>query len=430
MKPINFPERIIWYSIIGTYAFYLIGGLYIVGSVIGWILLIYLGKKLWNQTEATPPNERITIPLTTWIWIGGMLVMELALILGHYNFDLDTSLLIKSSIGWAKGWALLAVFPLIGLLEIRPQLLWRAACIVCFQTLIFSPVFFLGYLLHLPEIVYVSPLKVVGGPGDEFFAFVLYEIDPSNLLPRWRLFTPWPPALGFMANIYFFMALQETNKKWRWIGIAGSIFMCVISASRLSLLSITVVFLLTWMLTNLARPVALIVFGFGSFITSLITTTLFRAYEDFQKKFADARPNSSRVRDTLAKIALDRWQNEAPIWGHGVVEKGPHLVEYMPIGSHHSWYGLLFVKGFVGVIALAIPMLCSFLYLLVKAQKSETAKVGLSILLILFMYTFGENLEILAYLYWPGLVVMGIAFKSKAETTTICSGMQTEVTSI
>jgi hypothetical protein len=429
MKPINFPERIIWYSIIGTYGFYVIGGLYIVGSIIGWILLIYLCKKLWNQTQATPPDERITIPLTTWIWIGGMLLMELALIIGHYNFDLNPSLVIKSSIGWAKGWALLAVFPLVGVLKIRPQLLWRAACIVCFQTLLFSPIFILAYLLHLPEMPYVSPLRIVGGPSDEFFALRLYEIDPSNALPRWRLFTPWAPALGFMGNVYFFMALQETNKKWRWIGIAGSIFMCVICASRLALLSITIVFFLTWVLTNLARPVVLIALGFSSFITSLITTTLLRSYDAFQQKFTEARPGSSRVRQTLAKIALERSWNEAPVWGHGVVEQGPHLVEYMPIGSHHTWYGLLFVKGFVGVIALAFPMLYSFLYLLVKAQKSETAKVGFSMLLVLFLYTFGENLEILSYLYWPGLVIMGMAFKGK-EQPHIYFDKHTEATSI
>lgn len=429
MKPINFPERIIWYSIIGTYGFYLIGGLYIVGSVLGWILLIYLGKRLWEQTEATPPDERITIPWTIWVWIGGMLSMEVALIAGHFNFDLSTSLLIKSSIGWAKGWAILAIFPLIGLLNIRPQLLWRAACIVCFQTLIFSPVFFLAYLLHLPEMPYVSPLRIVGGPSEEFFAFRLYEIDPSNGLPRWRLFTPWAPALGFIANIYFFMTLQETNKKWRWLGIFGSIFMCIISASRLALLCITVVFLLTWFLTNLARPFVLIALGFLSLLSSLITTTLFSSYEAFKQKFTEARPDSSRVRETLAEIAVYRWWNEASIWGHGVVEQGPHLVEYMPIGSHHTWYGLLFVKGIVGFLALAFPLGCSFLDFLVKSQKSETAKVGLSMILILFLYTFGENLEILAYLFWPALVIMGIAFKGEVQAPTSHS-RHTEATSI
>jgi hypothetical protein len=411
MKPQNFPERVIWYSLLWTYVFFLIGGLYVVGSVIGWVLLAYLIRQLWLQSEATPAEERICIPWMIWSWIGGMLVMEVALIVGHLDFDLGTGTIIKSSIGWAKGWALLAVFPLVGTLKIRPQLLYRIACIISFQTLLFFPIFLLAYLLHLPESPYVSPLRLIGGPGPEFFAPSLYEIDPSNGLPRWRLFTPWAPALGFMGNVYFFLTLEESNKKWRWIGITGSIFMCVISVSRLALLSIPIVFILTKLLSNLNRPLTLIGLGVASAAGGMISNLLLTALETFKDKFKSARANSSRVRETLGRIAVDRWQTEAPTWGHGTVEQGPHLVEYMPIGSHHTWYGLLFVKGIVGLFALAVPLACSFLDLTIKSQTSRTARVGLSMVFILFLYTFGENLEILAYLYWPALVIVGIASK-------------------
>ena len=129
------------------------------------------------------------------------------------------------------------------------------------------------------------------------------------------------------------------------------------------------------------------------------------------RKFSEARADSSRVRNDLKSIAGHRWETEAPIWGHGVVEPGPHAVEYMPIGSHHSWYGLLFVKGIVGLYSLLIPMVISFVVLLIKAQRYAVAEAGLAMVLILFLYTFGENLEILAYLYWPGLIVMGMGFQ-------------------
>ena len=34
----------------------------------------------------------------------------------------------------------------------------------------------------------------------------------------------------------------------------------------------------------------------------------------------------------------------------------------------------------------------------------------------MFLYTFDENLEILAYLYWSGLIMMGIDFnKNKPD---------------
>ena len=90
----------------------------------------------------------------------------------------------------------------------------------------------------------------------------------------------------------------------------------------------------------------------------------------------------------------------------------------MPIGSHHTWAELLFVKGIVGFCGLAIPLGWSFVDLWLKSldPRRSTAKVGVSIVMILFLYTFGENLEILDYLYWPGLLIMGIAFQEKVPS--------------
>lgn len=404
----------------GTYGLYAIGGLYIAAPAIAWILFFHLCKKLYLQTDRTPVAERITIPWGVWVWAIAMLVMELALIMGHLDFNLTTGEVIKSSIGWAKGWALLGIFPLIGCLKIRPQIIYRAACIVCFQTVLFFPIFFLAYLLHLPNTLYVSPLKAVGGPGPEFFAFFLYELDPENGKPRWRLFTPWAPALGFVANVYFMFALQEKAKKWRWFGIIGSVLMCQVSSSRLALIALALVPTITWFLSQLARPAMLIGLGFASTITGAIAPSLLQAYNDFQDGFKAARAGSSRVRAALGRIAEYRWETEAPIWGHGVVEPGPHLVEYMPIGSHHSWYGLLYVKGIVGFYALAVPMFLSFVDLLIKAQTNKVSQVGLSMVFILYLYTFGENLEILAYLFWPGLVILGMAFQKQSMTPSNC----------
>jgi hypothetical protein len=118
----------------------------------------------------------------------------------------------------------------------------------------------------------------------------------------------------------------------------------------------------------------------------------------------------------LGRIALDRWETEAPWFGHGIVERGSHLVEYMPIGSHHTWYGLLYVKGIVGFAALAVPMLASFLEMLAKAQASRTARAALGMVIILFFYTFGENLEILVYLFWPGLLLIGISARQRMRS--------------
>ncbi len=145
----------------------------------------------------------------------------------------------------------------------------------------------------------------------------------------------------------------------------------------------------------------------------LLAAPIMSLVDDFSQKFTQARAASSRVRAVLRSIALQRWESEAPIFGHGIVERGPHIVEHMPIGSHHSWYGLLFVKGIVGFAALAVPLAWTILELLVKAQADRVARCALGVVIIITFYTFGENLEILSYLFWPGLVVIGIAMRRR-----------------
>ncbi|MBD2653691.1 O-antigen ligase domain-containing protein [Synechocystis sp. FACHB-383] len=414
IKPENFPERLVWYSMVYIYGFYLLGAIYIVGSVLGVILGLYVGLKWWLQTEATPEAEKIKIHWLIWVWIIGMAMMQVALIIGHLDFDLPTSTIIKSSIGWLKGWAALALYPLAGCLPIRPRLIYRAVCVICLQTLLISPLLIIAPLLHFPEILYVSPLKAVGGPGTTFFDVSFYEVDFDGSI-RQRLFTPWGPALGFVANIYFVLALKEKNKKWRWFGIIGSLYLAQICKSRLAIVSLILTPIFTFCLARLSRPFTLMVLGIGSTITGIMAPWLFNLLDTVMRKFTEARSESSRVRTTLKQIAGYRWETEAPIWGHGIVESGPHVVEYMPIGSHHTWYGLLFVKGIVGFYALAIPMVLSLFLLLIKAQRYAVAEAGLAVLFILFLYTFGENLEILAYLYWPGLIIMGLGFYASGD---------------
>jgi len=414
LAPETPEEQLVWYTMVGTYGFYLVGALYLVVPVMAWMLFIYGIYRYCFELADIEGRRTFLIPKTVVLWIVGMILMLVALILGHINHDLGIASTIKSIIGWAKGWALLAVFPFIGCLRIRPELVYRASCIVGLHTLILLPLFIGAWLLNLPQTPFVSPLKAVGGPGPEFFSVSLYELEPGSGAPRWRFYTPWAPAIGFVANIYFIFALQERSVRWRWIGIIACIVMILMSKSRLALVSLATVWMVSWVLSNWSRPVLLYISGFLLTVFGMFAASAIEFFNSFMQAFKNARADSSRVRSALARIALDRWQREAPIWGHGVVERGPHIVEYMPIGSHHTWYGLLFVKGIVGFVALAIPMLASFIALWLDAASNRTARVGMSVVLILFLYTFGENLEILPYLIWPGLLFLGLGVNSQA----------------
>jgi hypothetical protein len=401
-------DRALGFAIVATYGSYLLGALYVVAPVLAWVLA---ARCVRRRVLAPGAAATIGLPVAAWAWLAGMGLMALALVVAHIDFALGAAQAAKSLTGWGKGWALLALFIVVGCLCGRPETLYRAACVVGAQTLAVLPLFVLGYLAGLPEVLYVSPIELLGGPGPEFFDVSLYSINPEDGTPRWRLFTPWAPALGLVGNVYFFLSRAESDIRWRVAGMAGAVAMILVSSSRLALVSLVAVSALSFVLTRLQRPSTHFALGGASLAAGLAAAPLLAAYDEFMGAFHAARPESSRVRASLAQIAIERWSDEAILWGHGIVERGPHLVEYMAIGTHHSWYGLLFVKGVAGLLALAMPFAVTLAALVVRAQSRPVARTALEVCIVLVLFSFGENLEILAYLFWPALVLIGMALR-------------------
>lgn len=413
IKPQNLPETLIWYYIISTYPIYFLGVQYTAASLLVAFLTFYLLRKWWNQTEQTPVIEQIIISPSAWVWLIAVLVIEFALIIGHLNFDLGIIGIIKSSLNWYRGWGLFALFTLSGHLNIRPKLIYRAVCILCFQSIFVVLIGTIANILHFPNISYTSPLSALGGGAlpnyVQIFQSVVADVESQR---RLQLFTPWPPALGMVGDIYFCLTCQEINKKWRWFGMAGAVTMIVGSVSRLAILGLPIVLLLVWFLTNFSRPWTQFLVGSISFITGIFLPTIINLLETFEEQFNKFRSGSSKVRAAIQRMTRERWWNEAPIWGHGRIEtRGPAALAHMPLGSHHTWFSILYTQGLVGCIALAVAFLWSFIDLLIKAQSYEYAKVGLRIILIVLLFSFAENVESFAYTYWPALVILGIAFK-------------------
>nr|WP_298927032.1 O-antigen ligase domain-containing protein [uncultured Erythrobacter sp.] len=413
-------ERLIALSIVWTWPLWLVGGLYIVGPVLGWTLAAIVALSLYLGGLPGSEGKPAATPFAIKVWLAGMAAMLVILWIGHANFELGLAKTIKSSIGWAKGWALIALFPFAGaVLKVRPEVIYRAICKLGLYTLLVLPVFLVAPFVGLPELLWVSPLKVLGGAGPDYFAAQLYTIEPGAGRPRWQFFAPWSPAAGMIGVICVLLAAREPHVGWKSIGIAGGLALAVFSQSRLALVSLIVIAPIVWAAARmdrwwmwlLAAPAVLMLTIFGPFLIELADTAI--------NEFSSARADSSRVRAILGRIAIDRWQTEAFWFGHGVVENGPHLVEYMPIGSHHSWFGLLFVKGLLGAFALAIPLMVTAGILLKRSMRSNDAQTGLCMVLVLVLYSFGENLEILAYLYWPALVIIGAALVP--ASTAACS---------
>ena len=407
---LTFDEKIITACITFTFAFYAIGALYLLAPIVGWGLLGILVLQRLVRTEFEKQNTRWLITL----WIICALLLEVVLVIGHLNFNLGLSKIIKSTIGWAKGWGLLAVFIVLGYsLQIRYQTVCRAACIIGAIALLVTPFIFLAYLIGLPSQLYVSPLKILGGAGHEYFTVILYEIDPFNGQPRWRFFAPWAPAVCLVANIYFMCAWFEKDKTFRTVGLTGNGLMIFMAVSRMGAIVLLVAPIMVWFLSRLTRTwvivaAAILIITIALFFEP-ISSELLSLIEDIKS----ARADSTRVRTALNNIALYQWQSEAYWFGHGVVETGSHLVEFMPIGSHHNWVGLLFVKGLIGLLAFAIPFALTTIVLLIKAQYQVSSRLALGMCLIIAFFSLSENVEALAYLTWPAWLLIGIGLRRR-----------------
>ena len=409
IAPINPAETIVWRALTLTWVFYAFGALYVVGPVLAWILAglaflsLYLGEAVRPELRATGP-----VPWLVWLWIAGMIVMLIALWVGHIDWGLGLKKTIKSSIGWAKGWALLALFPLIGaVLPIRRALLVRAQCVVGLWTLLIAPLLLIAPFIGLPERVFTSPLKAVGGPGPEYFSVYLFTFDPASWTPRWQFYAPWSPFAALLGVIMVLFALEEKHRGWMLAGIGAGVLMILASKSRMGLVGLVCCTIGPRMLPLVVKSWAWL--WLSTVMASFATwgATAIDLGKAGIEGFKSARADSTRVRATLQRIASERWQSDAVWFGHGTVQPGPHLVEYMPIGSHHTWYGLLFVKGLVGFLALLVPLVAHLCIVMADAALHPRGRLPLGIMMTMVLLSFGENIEIEAYMLWPALTLLG-----------------------
>lgn len=417
ITPQNPAETIVWHSLTLTWAFYALGALYVVGPVLAWVLAglaalsLYLGRAIRDDLRATGP-----VPWLIWLWIAGMLVMLVALWVGHLDWGLGLKKTIKSSIGWAKGWALLALFPLVGaVLPIRRELLIRAQCVLGLWTLAIAPLLLVAPYIGLPERIFTSPLKAVGGPGPEYFSVYLFTFDPASWTPRWQFYAPWSPFAALLGVISVLFALEERHRGWMLAGLGAGVLMILASKSRMGLVGLVCCTIAPRLLPLVIKSWAWL--ALSAIAASFATwgTTAIDLGKAGIQGFKSARADSTRVRETLQRIAWERWQTDAKWFGHGTVQPGPHLVEYMPIGSHHTWYGLLFVKGLVGFLALLVPLVAHIVFVLVDAAKNPRGRLPLGILMTLVLLSFGENIEIEAYMLWPALILLGCHIREVAQ---------------
>ena len=215
----------------------------------------------------------------------------------------------------------------------------------------------------------------------------------------------------------FAFCCQANKQPLRNWGFFAAVLMVLLSQSRMGIFCLVFIPCVCFFLIKLKELKYLIAIAILAPVLAAFIPIIIEIIDQSLQQIHQVRAESSRVRGALERIALERWQNEAPIFGHGIVENGSHYVEYMAIGSHHTWLGLLFIKGIAGFITFAVALVSTLLWLTIHYFYSYNSnnkaqfiacRTSLHLILVLCAYTFTENLEILAYLHWPIFLFLGL----------------------
>lgn len=404
----NIDEKIIYYVITLTYPLYLLGALYLAGPILGWVLLF--------RCFAHTYTIRTKLNSIAMLWILSILLIEIVLVIGSLNTGHDFLMVIKSSIGWAKGWFLIGIFILAGtILPVSYVVLQKAIINILLQSLVIAIIVVILSFLNSPTLLYTSPLKILGGGGDQFFKVWIYWFDVNTNMPRWQLFAPWSPALGFYALLALSIILPRPSDKFKYLAMISCVLLVFMSQSRtgvIILLLILGIFFIYYFfdMISILIIVLITIMTLSIFIENIII------YIDIMmEKINRLRSDSSMIRNTLSNIGIYRWQNEAFWFGHGNVEAGPHIVQFMPIGSHNTFIGLLFTKGLVGILLYMVPLIVSICFFTYKSFYKRDFLAGFFVIVIFTIYSFTENVEILSYIMWPGWFFIGLVLRASQQ---------------
>jgi hypothetical protein len=411
IKPQNLPEKLVWLYIVFNIPIHFIGLQFFLAPLLAYFLVGYLVIQWWKQNEDTPSESQVKVSIASWVLIASILIIAVILLIGCLDFELGFGRTLSSLINrWLRTWALFAVFPLVGHLKIRPQIIFRAVCILCIQMLAWCCVSLATTALHISPLSYISPLSFLGGGIGYYTVHVFGVTHDGDGSLRLIMNAPWSPALGLLGNVLFLLCYQERKLALKCLGMIGALVLIAGSFSRTGVICLPIVLLAYFCVERIFKPYFLFTIGGFSFIAAIFSDQMLLLTREFITGVKSFRQGSTDSRDKIQQLALNSL-NEAFIWGHGTfAEKGPALIHGLGVGSHHMWYGLLYLHGIVGTLVFAVAIIWSFWSLFIKVGITQYAPLGISLLGILLIFSFSENIDSLLYLCWPGLVILGTAF--------------------
>lgn len=414
---LSYAEKVIYWAIILTPLWWLLGVQVIVYPSIAAFLLIK-GFTLDKLIKSD-------LPLCNWAWLGMSLAALWTNILGFEAIEFNLMTVAATLFTLFKGYLMIfACFTLPFWHRIRLEVISRAVAIMTSSYLITLTVQML-LLAAVPSLKPFLPPFAGLLPGEKLSMMVKPAIIQPFFgipLPRTDLYTADPPILGVCSLLCFFICLGESNRQLRRLGLLGSFAGLIISQSRLAWVCFPLTFLIiACFRTGLARQVSLWGASFISLVCTALGLSINNLFIQPLETFNSARADSSKDREYVISATLDAWR-ESPWFGWGVLGKtvswGNGLFE-LPLGTFSSYAQVLFLHGILGFLVFIMALISTlFTFWKPSVEGSASSQKAFATLIALYILCHATTLTWMAiyiwfFLIWLGAVIVEIKQKQQ-----------------
>ena len=402
----SFAEKVIYWTIILTPLWWILGIQTIVYPVVS-IFLLVTGFNLDKLIKDS-------LPICNWAWLGMVLAALWTNILGLESIDFPILKTAATFFTLFKGYLMIfACMTLPFYYPIRIQIITRAVSWMATSYLITLVIQLLILFTIGSQEPLLPPLaKLI--PGEKVSLMVKFAtIRPffGIPLPRAVLYTPDPPILGVCGLLCFFICLGESNQKLRQFALLGSLISLIISQSRLAWVCFPLVWLIIYCFrSGLARQAYLWIISFTSLFAAVLSLSIQDLIASPLATFNSARPESSKDREYVVSATIDAWK-DSPWLGWGIMEKtvrwGNGAFE-LPLGTFSSYAKVLYIHGIFGFIFFIFALI-STLYVFWRPAMlgNLISQRAFSSLIALYLLLQATNLTWMAIYFWFFFIWLG-----------------------
>ncbi|MEP0917149.1 O-antigen ligase family protein [Leptolyngbya sp. DQ-M1] len=405
MSPLSRSERVIYWTIILTPLWWLLGiqPLFYPALVIG---LLAIHFSLDHLIQKSLPNY-------VWAWLAMSIAMLWTAALGIDDMGFDLMVAAAAVVTFAKSYFLIfACLALPFFNRLRVEIVTRAIAWMSAGYLVTISIQVAMLILNIGGDGYTPPLARLL-PGDKGSLRVMFaDLAPffGVPLPRTVLYTPDPPILGLCSLLCFLICLGERDQQLRRFALLGAVAGLTVSASRSAWICLPIALLVGACLeSGLFRQLSL-----WSMTATLMGCSIFGlTIEELLRKpaegFTQVRASSSQERAIVVRETLEAWQ-QSPWIGWGVIRGKAHLYEdvYITLGSFSTYAAVLYLNGIVGFIALIAAMLLTLFAAYATAIRgSANCKWAFAGLIALYIACNATPLSWMAVNLWFFFVWLG-----------------------